>query len=316
MNYQIYDLEKHKNNIGSRYLSGETYHEIANDFPCSATTIQRRLKSWGIFRRTPSKRIDLLPRKDEIVSRYLSGESTRTIARDLGVGYGLIGNRLREWGVKLRNPSFMPRYDIQHDAFDLLSEESMYFCGLLAADGNVCRTAYKNSQLVITLVSNDVDVLKKFRAFVSVNNDKPIYDHGNGSGKAFSFASEQIGQRLISFGIIPDKSLVLEIKNKELLSSRHFWRGAIDGDGTVRRDKDGKALIGLYSGSRVFLEQFRGFLGGVGMHQNVIHKHGDKNMYSIIYKSYPAISIFNLLYSDCTVYMNRKHVVAQSFLGG
>ena len=74
-------------------------------------------------------------------------------------------------------------------------------------------------------------------------------------------------QRLTRLGVGPRKSLTLRIRDKALLQSRDFWRGVIDGDGTVviaRHAKQRRTYwyprIQLVSGSEAFILQFTDFL--------------------------------------------------------
>ena len=62
------------------------------------------------------------------------------------------------------------------------------------------------------------------------------------------------------YGFTPRKSWDGCITDQRLLNSRHFWRGMIDGDGSIGyRKRDGYPLLSLV-GTKIMIDQFRYFI--------------------------------------------------------
>ena len=78
--------------------------QIAEIIGCSRTTIQQRCRMYGIKLRPRSRRKKKI---DKTVLRRLyveEGKSTDEIAEILGCTNGTIGNRLKEFGIRIRPP--------------------------------------------------------------------------------------------------------------------------------------------------------------------------------------------------------------------
>ena len=86
-----------RNEIIARFTSGETTGEIAIDFGCHATTIQSKLKNWGIY--LGQQRIFTEDEKTEIIRRFGLGETTPIIGKALNSSSSVILRNLQAWGI-------------------------------------------------------------------------------------------------------------------------------------------------------------------------------------------------------------------------
>lgn len=192
---------------------------------------------------------------------------------------------------------------VNHNAFDELNDESEYWIGLLAADGSIVNTPHGYR---IQLYLIDVEHVKKFKTFMKSEHKVSISStRGHASIK---FMSDAIGNKLIEYGITPNKSLDLQIKNARLLASRHFWRGVIDGDGHISLATRSKS-IGLTSGSFEFIKQFRDYVDTILCNKiklTNIAPHGD--CYCIALYAAKARRIIIELYDNINedIVLNRK----------
>ena len=299
------NVEQYKKEIISRYESGESHVSIASGMPFSSGTVINRLREWDVEMRTPGfVRLDLVPHKEKIIAMYTSGMSVHKIADLTPFNHDTIHNRLKEWDVKLRRPAHLAKYSVRHDAFSgALGEYGEYFLGFLAADGCVSK---QKGQFSTILVSKDMDILEKFREFVNPDKDKPIYDNKDGTF-TFQITSEQIGNDLIRYGITPRKSLSIEISDYTLLSSRHFWRGYVDGDGSLSADP---TYVGLFSGCKNIIDSFLDFLETNNIDRNSVYLIQNK-YYSCRYAGKRSLPVIELLYKNADVYLNRKYEIAK-----
>lgn len=108
--------------------------------------------------------------------------------------------------------------------------------------------------------------------------------------------------------------MTLKILNEKLLKSKDFWRGCIDGDGTVRISKHKKKYyylqIGLFSASKDFIQQFFNFCKSILPNfKNKINKQNREknNMYNLVFNGKNALLLIKHLYEDSKVYLDRKY---------
>lgn len=96
-----------KEQVVKRYLDGETSPEIAKDYGIFSSTILRAVQESGNSIRTLSESIILKAERDldkeDIVRRYLKGESALSIADDYPVTDAGIRSFLRRQGIEIRD---------------------------------------------------------------------------------------------------------------------------------------------------------------------------------------------------------------------
>lgn len=144
---------------------------------------------------------------------------------------------LRESGIPERTASERnSSYTLNHNAFDDLTDEAAYWIGMLMTDGCVSDTAGRSEQIILKLQRRDREHLVKFGRFLK--SDRPVLDYERldkkGIPRPFSsicFNSRQIASAIGKFGVVPRKTYIAKAVGVE--DNIHFWRGCIDGDGTV-----------------------------------------------------------------------------------
>lgn len=143
----------------------------------------------------------------------------------------------------------MKIYSFNEKFFSDINQESCYWAGFLAADGNLYYNESRNSYRLNCTIK-DEDHLHKLK--LAMNADQPVkkytkYYHFNVDGAKCLF------EDLKAFNIIPRKSLVLEPPTV-LTKERHvrsFIRGYFDGDGSLYNSA-GQAQIS-FVGTEVML---------------------------------------------------------------
>lgn len=226
-------------------------------------------------------------------------------------------------GVKLsaEHKAHMRRCTLNESAFDILTEACLYWIGVMITDGNV---SYKKRIAIIALHLKELDIahLMKFREFVGSSHKISPYlnkTYGNTS-YSLSFSSEKIATVLLKYGFVPNKCFIAEVKGG-VESSRHLWRGMIDGDGTlgiyVRKYLNGGTRRVPYialTGTKTVCLQFKSFLEkvlGEPMPPNVVPY---RKSYQYTVQDHRAVKAIKLLYSDCTVALDRKLIKAKKII--
>jgi hypothetical protein len=90
------------------YQDGHTLHQIARALDCSVTAVRDRMIASGIERRAtgprPAPTVPPAPEVQDMIRRYLSGQSTDAIAAELGLNKGTVQYVLLRHGTPMRPP--------------------------------------------------------------------------------------------------------------------------------------------------------------------------------------------------------------------
>lgn len=235
-----------------------------------------------------------------MVELYTSGESAAQIARQLQVSVHTVYQWLHQLGIVLRGP---PRCQIRHDAFDKLTPEAAYWIGFLFADGSVGR-GEQLGRVSVRVSERDKNQLVKLRAFLGSTHTIGTAPAGNYGGYRskpsvrLSVRSVRLAQRLLSLGRYEGPIDGL------LVQSRDFWRGIVDGDGSLGILATGYAYFELV-GSRRLLEACLSFLKSNELSARMTIR-ADKTIFQIATAGYIAEKIVVFLYGNATVTLDRK----------
>lgn len=242
--------------------------------------------------------------KTRIVELYVSGESTVRIAQRFQVSASTIGHLLHRRNVALRSRrGNSTKCQLRHDAFDELTPDAAYWIGFLFADGSVSRRG-ESADVQVRLSECDRQHLVKLRAFLGSTHTIGLAPAGNYGGYRsrpsvrLSVPSGRLGQRLLSLGRYEGPI------DSTLVRSRDFWRGLVDGDGSLGHLSSGYAHFELV-GSHRLLEAFLGFLQGNGLGGRMTIRP-DKTIFQVATAGHIAERIVSFLYKDATVALDRK----------
>jgi len=243
-----------------------------------------------------------------MVKLYASGETTVKIGQYLQVSPKTVNYWLHRCGVTLRGPrETSTRCRLRHDAFDELTPGAAYWIGFLFADGSV-RHRGKSGIVGLRVSERDRDHVVKLRSFLGSTHAISAGPAGNYGGYTsrpsvhFSVTSARLTQRLLALGRYEGPI------DDTLIWSRDFWRGVVDGDGSLGILASGYAYFGLV-GSRRLLEAFLLFLrrNNLGARMTI---RPDKTIFQVATAGYIAEKIVALLYGNATVALDRKATAA------
>ena len=229
--------------------------------------------------------------------------SQREIARQLKIGKTTINRWSSEAGLKFK------KHTVNESFFDELNEKSAYILGFIFADGNVAWDTEKGYySMTITAAEKDKDHLEKIRTIIS--SSKPLLYASGTKSYRLIVNSKKICRKLISFGVVPRKSLIVKFPELPEKYLRHFIRGVIDGDGSVRyysRKRSPYFEIIMCSGSLDFCKIFvKKINEAIGVNANI--RRNANNVYIMGYTCSRGKKLAKYIYSDATIFLNRKHL--------
>jgi len=271
-------------------------------------------------------RLQSILTKEMLEYEYNLLGSMQKIADKLSVSIDSISKYMKLYKISYA-PRYTGLYDCDETIFQNATEESFYLAGFIAADGSLQQRKYSKI-LKITLSKKDLDHLKKIKAAFDSNH--PIKEYcvipnklvkKSHQSVEIQIVSEQIFNDLRKFNVVPNKTKIYSIP--EWLSTHplvhHYMRGYFDGDGTITHLSLGKGRTirqGSFSmmGTYDFVKKYQAILvKNKIIDANKITNHG--SIKRIMYCGNRRITnIYNFLYKDATIWLNRKKVKFETFI--
>lgn len=310
-------MEQNKiDEIVKLYQSGVNRYNISLQTGSSKKTVNKVLSNFGIdFQKEETENYN--NRISQIIPLYESGVSQVNLEKRLRLTRKTIREILRNSDVDYRRANIAVAIargnHINHHAFDNLRDEQvLYWIGFIYSDGHV-NVEGKDNSIEVSLHYQDKELLEKFKMFL--NTSAPITKIKNSNCYKLRFFSERIVDILKDLGFTNNKSKIL-IPHEKLKHSRHFWRGCIDGDGSLYFSKPGGynapciSLVGTFDTCKGFLDFTKE--GEITSERNVNKTKGE-NLFRIDFSWKKALQVVELIYKDSKIYMERKYQKYQEF---
>jgi hypothetical protein len=287
------------------YRSGLPYPRIADLIQRDAESIRIVLHKLGVEFR-PKRKLDSRAQRD-ILNQYETGITPARLGETYNVHENTIKKAVVDRGGKLRGhrDDVHRTIPLDADAFEHDSEDAEYWTGFAMADG----TVNDNGVFAVGLQIGDIAHLYKLRRFLKSGArvaKGTVNRGGYKPGAEFaklSVWSMKLVDSLKEAGVVPRKTGSEKLLKYQL--SRHTWRGAIDGDGSLGWHKRGYFWIKMY-GSKTLCEQFRQFvLTLVPDCRAEVQRSGPIFGFGLCCG--PAEVVARELYRDCSAYLNRKY---------
>jgi len=251
--------------------------------------------------------------EDLIKKLYLSGHTTKQIAKTLKVSVPTIKRRLKKMNLR-KNASYV----FNHDSFEKFTPDSCYWAGFIAADGCISKQSDRQNRLMIELSDKDTKHLENFSDYLQRVPNKIYKRTTTRNGTLCPLASINVCSNKISenlsdnFNIGPAKSFTLiPPKNIPDAFISHYIRGFMDGDGHVGCSKNAaqkkqKRLI-FYSASKDILEWILCHIETYTDNSATIHKMG--TLYRLGFYGQRTTTILNWIYNNSNEHnrLSRKH---------
>lgn len=239
-------------------------------------------------------------KEQHIISEYLLGKSPKQISIELNT----FNTSIRR--VLLRN-NIIPitsaqRWSNRENVFDNNSEESYYWLGFLIADGCV------HDKTAVSLSSAEKDYLhlEKYAIFVKAPIKRVYNKVFNLFETRVIFRDKLINKYLVSLGVTPRKSLTIKLN---IPLNEHILRGIFDGDGYARKTNGDMEIA---TGSLELMYQIGDYLSSNNIHYTT-HKGAGKVNIIGIYSSKSCKKLYELFYTNATVFLERKKTVLSPF---
>ena len=204
------------------------------------------------------------PRCDpaEVIALNALGLTQEEIGRRVGINQRSVSELLKRHGVKAFRKPGPPRvYRLNEGYFDEIdTPEKAYWLGFIAADGGIAQR-YKNGDrrgmgLFVRVGAADVGHLQQLADALESEAKPKIRKDGAADVR---FNSRSLAAGLIAHGVTPRKTWTCSPWDAPADLAPHYWRGLVDGDGTVM--PDGKTIVLV--GTLAMVEGFRSFAAGI-----------------------------------------------------
>jgi len=301
--------DEQEQEIAQLYLDGVSSASLSEKYEVSVPTIISAIvRQGGIIPVSFTKKIAMgIVPGEEIGKLYLGGLSTERIGEKYGVSHHTIIKALSRQGIETRSRHDAGmKHSLNENAFDVLTPGSAYWAGFLLSDGNV-HFPKAGGQPVVAIGLNvkDKKHVEKFRSFLESSHK--IY-YGNHNNVSLAVSSQKLADSLSEYNIVPRKSFIATAPDA-LIDNYNFWRGEIDGDGSVAINKNGVPLVKLY-GAKPIVNQFSKFIKSYEPECRATVLPSGSIWQATAYGRY-AVHILYLLYHDASVSLNRKAATAR-----
>ncbi len=264
-----------KTNIVKVLQNTNSIEEASRILNVSPTTLSRRLKEYDIdkekYLKNNRDRINL--KLEDILEVQSKTNSAAEAARYLNVSVQTYKRRAEEFGVyysnqglkggkKPKNPEIdLRKYSCNDNAFSVLTKESAYWLGFLAADGHIRED--KNA-ICLVLKREDRGHLEKFQTFLNFTG--PIIDRVRVLNELdypiseMTVFSKEIVKDLVEKYKLSHLKTYYEIETVDFIPQMlkiYFYMGFFDADGGFSK-LDG--FCSIYSKKEYILQELKLFL--------------------------------------------------------
>jgi len=249
---------------------------------------------------------------EEVRKIYETTGSINQVAKHFDVAWGIAKRACDELGIKSTKKNQYGEITPYNLFSKIETEADAYWLGFLYSDGWV--RSDKN-EIGLGVQERDKEILDKFKEYIGTNNKiqirlkEKIKSHLAPDGHlikskqnfcSLTFSCKITKQNLINLGCFPNKSKIIHCPSVSQVPNnlfRHFMRGFIDGDGSIRWGER-KDLV-ICSASMNFLIEAT--------------KRFEINNFGVFYENQFRISksvlvqqVLEKVYKDSVIYLPRK----------
>lgn len=215
------------------------------------------------------------------------------------------------------------KYSLNENYFETMnSPDKWYWIGFIMADGWI---RPNKGELGIRLMKSDKKHLEKFRNSIN-SNHKIIFNkenskngYKNSGSYSINIYSKKIVNDLLRIGVVPNKSLINSMIDMPEEYEKDFWRGMIDGDGTlctkIRKCNEHEKEIKILQivGTENICNAFKNFcLKYINNKVSVFQKSEYCFRYQITAMGQPEKIVY-ILYNGSNLWLDRKYSIAEEW---
>jgi hypothetical protein len=303
-------------------------HKIAAKYGINVATVYTAFKIIN-FDCKVRQDVSSIVSKDILEEAYARLGSLKAVGRELKIDPDSVKNYMEKFGLEYNKQVI---YNCDHEFFSRDNEETFYVAGFMAADGCVKDRKGKygspRPEVYIGLAKEDKDFLGKLRKLMKA--ETPIRDFlvknskrnpkWNDTWKSeICITSQKMVEDLERFNIVPRKSLTYTFPDWVISHplAHHFIRGYNDGDGSfyVPKLQDGRSSKQVYfslRGTPKFLIEVRSLLEReCSLEERSTEIRISSGHGCLEYGGNGVVGkIVNYLYTDATIYLQRKYDIA------
>lgn len=199
---------------------------------------------------------------------------------------------------------------------DLLLPAHAYFYGLCLADGHLRVSRQGDKHLVgIELSERDEAILHAlhdtlpWKSSVTRRRRVSPFDGGTHSTSVLTLCSRDLGRQLMRLGIPSGKKSTLVAAPTTPYHAQAFWRGVVDGDGSVGF-ANGVPFISLATSSERLANDYKRFLLGTTGRAPTTSVNARDGIWNVMVVRQRARALAAALYQDGALSIERKRAAA------
>ena len=299
--------------IIQEYLDGNSISKLLQKYPqYNRRAINKLFADNNITIRGGRKKKTLTQEQIIQVKKMIDeGAFLKEVAEYCNLDVETMKLRLNELNLKITNTNRVNRR-IKSDYFSIIDNPiKAYWLGFLYTDGSVDHYG-ATGRIRLQLQEKDLEILEKFKEDLCIDS-KIIYDvRKNSTCCSVEFVDEQIFNDLAKYGIIPNKTYLVDSIPYEKIPSQYlkaYTLGLYDGDGGLSYSNDFSTDVTLsytaYSEQEVKDFQFL-------INNFIKNEKTNKNIFTTAWHTQwrgrlQVLNILDELYSSCPRFLKRKY---------
>lgn len=200
--------------------------------------------------------------------------------------------------------------------FDIEPGHLAYIYGLIQTHGHYSSYSRNRGRISIELSERDKDILFKIESILPVSCTINTRTRSSSTTYTLNIFDQSFRTMLEEFGLAPGKkssSIRPPDFNAHNLIERDYWRGVIDGDGSLGFTKQGNPFISLVSKSNDLIEPYKDLIKIHCDFRPITKRNKRDDAYNVtVFRQSPKL-IERLYPPDC-LGIDRKIALARSIL--
>jgi len=203
--------------------------------------------------------------------------------------------------------------------FELKKPEYSYMFGFMQTDGHLQSNTRNRGRMSVELDEKDIFILQKFKELITVNSSLSTRNRDTNFKKqsissVLTICNKSFRDTINYYGIPYGKKSNIIKPSLFEYSEFDYWRGIIDGDGSVGFTKENFPFISLVTASKELSDAFCEFVFRITGFNIKVNKNKRDEVYNItVFKEKCQLLISKLYYKNC-LSLPRKYKISEKIL--